>query len=388
MTVAVPGKGMQKFTVNTTLIQTKAQAARAIYEHADALGAAFDPFVQPCLEALVPLVSFTFSPEVRSTSALAVAKIFEAACSSADETNDASRLQHSFTTLVITVAKQIQVEGLDDRDALLALADALSELFYSAYQRKDSFGHSIASTLSISDAEEVVRIAMEAISACLKRRATIFRVLSGQGGAPAGENERGECHAQLRQEEQLLTPLVDSIGYTLKFFKERFVTIFEKYVAPVLQPCLTNGDIRAKLCAVCLYDDCVEHCGAEAAARQSEKLVYGILLGIDDQANGNDKELQSASIYGVSQICRYGPSSVLAAHLESIFYHLLKVVTSSRKEESDAPMMYENAVAALASMTLIGTAPFAGTAHVDNAEVLKLFVENLPLREDPEEAKV
>jgi hypothetical protein len=387
MTVAVPGRGIQKFTVNTTLMQTKAQAARAIYEHADALGAAFDPFVQPCLEALVPLVSFTLSPEVRSTSALAAAKIFEAACSSADDINDSSKLHQYFAILVKTVAKQIQAEGLDDRDALFALADALSELFYSAYQRKDTYGHLVASSLSFGDAEEIVRISIEVISACLKRRAAIYRVLSGQG-APVGENDREECQAQLRQEEQLLTPLVDSIGYTLKFLRERFVPIFDKHVAPVLQPCLTNGDIRAKLCAVCLYDDCVEHCGAEAAGRQSEKLVYGILLGIDDQTNGNDKELQSASIYGVSQICRYGPSSVLATHLDSLFHHLLKVVKSSKKEASDAPMMYENAVSALATMTLIGTAPFAGTAHVDSTELLELFVENLPLREDPEEAKV
>lgn len=45
-TVSLPGKGITKVTVNTTKILEKAQAARAIYEHAAALGAAFGPYAE------------------------------------------------------------------------------------------------------------------------------------------------------------------------------------------------------------------------------------------------------------------------------------------------------------------------------------------------------
>jgi hypothetical protein len=46
MTVSLPGKGITKIIVNTTKIMEKAQAARAIYEHAAALGPAFGPYAE------------------------------------------------------------------------------------------------------------------------------------------------------------------------------------------------------------------------------------------------------------------------------------------------------------------------------------------------------
>jgi hypothetical protein len=387
MTVALPGKGMQKYTVNTSKIQEKAQAARAVYEHASALGADFGPYVEPCLEAFVPLINFKFSPEVRSTSAQAVSSLFEAACCAADESvMDMSKLQQFFPMLAKTVAGQIQSEGTAEMEALYALADSLSEIHYSVYQRMDTYGKAVASSLSYDDATATVGMTVGAISDCLKRRAKIYSDLSG--GGLAGEDERQECQERLREEETLLTPLVDSIGYTLKFLNDRFVPIFDKFVAPALEKSLTNGDIRAQLSAVCLYDDCVEHCGPAAAAKYSEQLVYGVILGIDDASNGNDMELKSASIYGIAQMCRYAPSTVLAPHMETIFHNLFQVVRSSSKEESDSPMMYENAVSALASLTLIGNAPFANSGGFQREDLVKLFVDNLPIREDADEAKV
>ena len=389
MTVAVPGKGIQKFTINTSKIQEKAQAARAIYEHACALSGDFGPYIQHCLEAFVPLISFQFSAEVRSTSAQAVASVFEAACSSVDDSaTDISKLQQYLPLLAKTLAKQIQSESTSEMEALYALADSLSEVYYSVYQRMDTYGRQVASSLSLDDAGSTVEMVMGAISSCLQRRHDIYGVLSGANGALTGDDEKEECEAQLREEEKLLTPLVDSVGYTLKFLKEKFVPIFDGKVSSILGPCLTNGDIRARLCAVCLFDDCVEHCGSAAAAKYSEKLIYGAILGIDDQSNGGDLELKSASIYGISQICRYAPSSVLAPHAETIFHHLLQVVRSCSKEESEFPMMYENTISALASLTLIGNAPFANNNFIKREEMMCAFVDNLPLREDGDEAKV
>ena len=390
MTVALPGKGMQRFTVNTSKIQEKAQAARAVYEHASALGSTFGPYVEPCLNAFVPLINFQFSPEVRSTSVQAVASIFEAACSAADDSNfDVAKLHQWFPKLVQTISKQIHSEDVADLDTLYALADALSEVFYSVYQRLDSYGSAVSSGLTQADATETVFMAMGSISSCLQRRSGIYRVLSGRDGALTGEDEKQECEAQLKEEETLLTPLVDSVGYTLKFFKEQFEPLFDKLVAPALGPSLTNGDIRARLCAVCLFDDCIEFCGSAAAARYGGKLVYGILLGIDDASNNGDIELKSASIYGISQICRKAPScAVLAPHIDTLLHHLVTTVKSTTKEECPSPMMYENAISALASLILVDNAPFANHSTVQKDEMLNMFVQNLPLREDADEAKI
>jgi len=388
MTIAMPGKGIRKVTVNTSKIQEKAQAARAVYTLASALGVHFSPHVEVCLTVCVPLITFQYSSEVRSTAAQASASLFEALCSSADESKtecELTKLQQCFPVLVKTITKQIQSENGLEIEANYALADALSEVFYSAYKRKDTYGQAVSTSLSLTDAAETVGMTVNAIADCLTRRKDIYTVLL-EGGT--GDDEKHECEGQLREEETLLSPLVDSIGYTLKAWKNQFSPLFDKLVAPALGPSLTNGDIRARLSAVCLFDDYVEHCGPQASTTHAEKLVYGCLLGIDDQSNGGDLELKSASIYGISQLCRYAPSSVLAPHLESIFHQLLLVVRSSTKDESESPMMYENAVSSLASLSLYGSAPFANAGFVKRDELLSIFLDNLPIREDPDEAKV
>ena len=46
MTLSLPGKGITKVTINTAKILEQAQTARAIYEHAAALGSAFGPYAE------------------------------------------------------------------------------------------------------------------------------------------------------------------------------------------------------------------------------------------------------------------------------------------------------------------------------------------------------
>mgnify|MGYP003541725164 CR=1 FL=1 len=60
MTVAIPERGLTKVSINTT----RNQARRAIYEHADAMEAAFGLHCQDFLDEFLLLVSFRYSPEV------------------------------------------------------------------------------------------------------------------------------------------------------------------------------------------------------------------------------------------------------------------------------------------------------------------------------------
>lgn len=68
-TVSIPGLGSKKVKINTTQLEEKAQAARALYEHARALGKEFGPFVEASAYAFLPLVNCEYSGDVRSTSA-------------------------------------------------------------------------------------------------------------------------------------------------------------------------------------------------------------------------------------------------------------------------------------------------------------------------------
>jgi hypothetical protein len=386
MTIAIPGRGLAKVTVNTTRIQEKAQAVRAIYEHAVALGAAF-PQSEACLDAFLELVRFPYSAEIRAVSAQTLAAIYEASCAHGED--GGMRVPATYLPLIAQgIATQIYEQDEADMDALYAMADSLSEIYYSIYRRLAKFGPVLLEKFTVGTASATVQLFMQAMVACLERRRETADILSGSPQSPLGEDEHAEYAELLRLEETLLTPLVDAVGYTLKFLRHEFLPIFEAHVLPVLGPYLSTGnDIRARLATVCLFDDCVEYCGAAAAAKFAPMLMEGALLGMNDASNGQDEELLRAAIYGIAQIARYAPSSVLAPHAHSLVQHLA-TISSQPKDEADNVAIHENAVSTLASLVLIGNAPFRESAFVKPETALHIFLANLPLREDADEAKI
>jgi len=334
--VAVPGKGLQKVTINTSKIQEKAIAARGIYEHAAALGASFGPYCKVCLDTFLPLLQFKFSSELRGTAAQTISAVFEAACCHGDSVGMA--LPSEYLPIVTkALAQQIAKEDDAEPEILYALAEALSDVLCSVYHRLEDASQ-LVSGYSNETANVVVKCCMTAMSACLGRRSKVATVLSGADGALSGEDEQEDLLNLLKSEDGVLVPLVDSVGYSLKFLRQAFVPIFDAEVAPILSPHLKGGhDIRARLSAVCLFDDCVEHCGAAAAAKFSPALVEGAVIGLDDRLNGQDPELKRASIYGIAQISRYSPS-VLAPYEKQILPPLLSIAGGSKAEDDDDAM--------------------------------------------------
>jgi len=370
------------------MIQEKSVAARAIYEHAAALGADFGPYTKTCLDAFLELVRFKYSSELRATSAQTLAVVFEAAC--ADGERIGMDLASLYLPLVVkSVSGQIVEEEEADMEVLYALSEALSDVLYNVYIRLDEHGDRLLANYSINDSTAAVKFCMKAMVACLQRRIKTTSILAGAEGAISGEDEAEHYEAILQSEEQLLTPLVDSVGYNLKFFRDRFLPTFDREVAPVLGPYLSVGnDVRARLSAVCLFDDVIEHCGTTAAAKYAPYLVGGAVAGLDDATNGRDMDLKRASIYGISQICRYAPSKVLLPYEDKIIPTLLSTVASTSKEECDDPAVYEYSVSALGSLVLFGgNPPFKNTRFVKAENLVKVVLKNMPLLEDFDESK-
>ncbi len=379
MTVALPGRGFTKVTINTSKIQEKAQAARALYEHAKAMGPAF-PFIQQTFDALLPLVNFPYSADVRSTCAQTLGAVFDAACLSGEE-SDMQLPQTNLPLLAEALSRQIEEEAPADMEALYALADSLSEVYYIAYRYRKSHPEILAN-FPLEIARSSVKACMTTMVSCLERRAQSTRILEG---TLTGEDEKQDYIDQLKLEQELLTPLVDSVGYTLKFFRQDFLSLFELYIAPVLGPKLEDqSDVRASLSAVCLFDDVVEHCGADAAAKYAPRLMAGIVTAFEQHAS--EKELVQACVYGIAQIARYASSSVLSPHIQTIIHRLLALSSSPKDETGDDQFLVEIAASALASVTLLG--PFQDLKFVPRHVLVDAFLSQLPILQDDEEANI
>jgi hypothetical protein len=380
MTIALVGKGLTKITLNTSLMQEQAQAARVLYEHAASLGSAFGPHVEPCMKVFLPLVEFRYSPDVRGTAAQTCAALLDSACLHSEETGQWHLAKSYIEPLVTSIARQVAQEDTTDREALYAMADALSECFYIIYRyRSEESGQILRQAFTTDLAERSVKCSMQALQACLARRREITQGFSSL----QSEDEKNEYAEMLKSEEQLLTPLVDATGFSLKFLGPRFCPIFSRNVAPVLGPYLkTLQDIRASVSAVCLYDDCVEHCGSEAATKYAPHLLQGILLAFEGGVS--DIDLIQAAVYGTAQIARYAPRNVLVESLPSIVHRLMQICTSGNHENN--AYLVEVAVSALATLVLFG--PFGDLKFVNRDAVIELFLSHLPLTQDEDEAKV
>ena len=378
MTVALPGRGYTKVTLNTSSMQEKTLAIRAIYEHAAALGANFGPYVKVSFDTLLPLLQFRYSSELRAVSAQTLAAVFEASCAAGVDANSQEFSRAIFPVLVGAISDQIENEEPDEMENLFALADSLSDMLYAVYIRLEDSDVLLAN-YDLNQSNQVVQSCMRSLLACLRRRDEI----SKQMATASSEDEVEDIKKHLATEDSLLTPLVDSIGYNLKIFKHEFFPIFQKEVAPILGPYLNGGDDeQATLSAVCLFDDCVEHCGPGAAATFGPVLAEAVVKGL----SSSNEDLIRASIYGITQIARYSPPSVLAAHINTIVPRIASFAADHVKESHAA--IYENAASALASLILFTKAPFRGSSAMKVDTAIELFVSALPLSEDGDEAKI
>jgi len=391
-TVSIPGVGSKKIKINTTQLEEKSQAARALFEHARALGKEFEPFVEASANAFLPLVKCEYSGDVRSTAAQALSQIFKSSCLS-DVSNNVQQGQSQMLLPVLARSLTTQLskeEGDDDLDIenRFAIADALSEIMYDSYEHKTSNGQRVAQ-ISVADAREVVRCLMTLIQACLGRRS---KLISEMVNYSFDNDEIARCEERAGSESEYLTHLVDSVGYQLKSLGESFAPIFKESVVGTLGQALTSAtqDVRAKFAAICLFDDCVEHCGSAAANAYSPVLLEGIKAALDDTANEVDSDVKRVAVYGLSQVARHAPTALspsVGQQLLMKVYNLAKEVETVPKEDIEDIVLVENAVSSMASLALFPGSPLFDSVP-DKSALIKTFMCGLALEQDYDEARI
>ena len=380
MTVTVPGRGLVKVTINTIAMEEKAQAARAVYELSRAMGASFGEWLQPSMDVFLPLVSFEYSADVRSTAAQTLSAIYDAACAHGEQTGNMQLPQHYLPLLSKAISNQVVQESPTDLENLYALGDSLSEVFYIV-SRYPTYRSDLLAKYTMTNAKESVDACLAAFKLCVHRRAKITRVLAGQ---LTGEDEKEEYKDLLLQEENLLTPIVDSLGYNLKFFRHEFLPLFDQKIVPVIAPHLASlSDVRSTIAAMLLFDDCVEHCGPEAAATYAPQLLQGILLAF---SSSDEKDLIQGAVYGVMQIARKAPNAISMDNFMVIVQKLLQLTSRRKEAESNNEYLLEISCSALASLTLFGR--FSDVKCIPRETLLQSFVAQLPIQQDDDEAKV
>lgn len=214
-------------------------------------------------------------------------------------------------------------------------------------------------------------------------------VLRGQSEDADGEVQE-EVEEAFDVENEILTSVVDSVGYLIKVYKSEVLPVLESSTMLTLQTNLLDNKeplhVNVRCGALCFLVDVAEHCGASARVLATTLLPH--LLELAPHASPL-----------MRQVAVYGLGIVIKLHLEALSNaaDMAAVVRALVTAAFDAPDRLQedmvcattNAVSAL--IYLIDNAaghPGVKSAGVDGAQVLKAIVDFLPATGDQIEARL
>lgn len=254
-TVICLGAGIKKrVTLNTTALQQKQQAARMIFEFAKSLKGHLKSYLVPCIQSLLTMITDKNSADVRSSSCLALSKIFDAFL-------DATKSQ--FVTVdtlseVLSASLGKLLEALKGEISCTARAcgaESLRDILYACYSSGvESSDGTYSGPLCLPDLEISTAIAQELLQLCgdsISRKQVKEQEFASNEGL---EVEDREAFAEeLEEEEDSLTNLVDAIGQLLKLHGESFMPFFDQVVSPAFAPYLSTSQPESMQVSLYMY---------------------------------------------------------------------------------------------------------------------------------------
>ena len=375
MQLDIRGMGEKRVFLNVAATQDKEEACRVLFEYAEALGVAFAPHVQAVAQATIPLIGYQHSANVRTSCGFIFGKLLECAVEFQRSQGQPLEPLLQLLTTGVTVLLDAVDKEFDD-GTRVALCEAVSDTMCVCFQ---SGGLSTAADGSFAAAALVppVEAVGKLVTAMLATaRESLERRTKAMGELEGGAAEE-ELYEALELEDELMTNVVDSIGYSLKTLREGFLPIFDQLVAPFFNQFLAAGAPSSLTTnALCLYDDAIEFCGA--AAHKYLPTVFPHFL-----AHMNDEELvlQQCSLYGIAKTAQFA-QAFFAPHVAAVLPQLVALISAEGSRDEEHEDATENAIAAVGKILLFHK------ASVDVGQLLPLWLSWLPLKSDEMEAKV
>jgi len=377
--VEVRGRGQMRITMNTTAVMEKQMAAKTLYEYVESLGRHMADYVEASATHVLPLVVFKYSEDVRNSASFAVGRLFAAAV-------DAARSglkPPAFATQLLWPSVDTLVQGLKGEvhaDPRCCMSEALRDVLQACFEsggKDPRSGAQLPPNVALAGAQAtaVVAAVLEVATASLTRRRAKMTAFSASDELEEEDAERLE--EELEEEDELMTNLVDCVGYVLKALRDHAVPLFDTQVAPLFGQFLAPGNPASlKHNAVCLFDDMVEF-GGPASAKYLPAFLPVLVASLDA---ADEPFIVQAAVYGLMQVAKKFPDAYRSCHA-TVTPKLAALAAAPVAEGNE--LVVENCVAALGA---VATATLA--AGPEQQQLLRLWLSKLPLREDEVEAKV
>lgn len=184
----------------------------------------------------------------------------------------------------------------------------------------------------------------------------------------------------MEQEEEVMTDLIDANGCLVRLHRANYMALLEGHNNGASKKMLVNmldesNPASLRCNALCVFIDMVEHCGDEVAPAVADAFLPAMVASAADQSAG----LRQAAVYGIGQ-CAAQAAGVFLGSASQCIEAILRIITADDARAEDNVCCTENAVSALGKIVEL----HGGAAGVEPGQLLPLWLQSLPLREDEE----
>lgn len=382
--LAIRGVGNKRIALNTSIIEEKLNACNILRMYAECLGGHFMPFVGQVLQALLPLVDFTYFDGVRSAAALALPRLLAcsiSACRAAGRGQEQSLalLGKALEALISRLTKDMQKGEVD---SVACLAEAIKDCLCHVYRSGGTDelqepAPPVALRMPLPMSEQVTAVLMHCAGSSVQRRMQALQIV--RGDEFCDEEMLEQLQEELEVEDELMSQCVDGVGYLLKSHKAEFGAILESKVLPLYQGMLkAEFPTTLRVNAICVFDDLVEHGGPALAA----KYIPMCLPVMMEAAMHEEAGIRQAAIYGIGQCAAKAPAA-FAPLCEEVLKRLRQQLARPDARSDENCSVTDNVVGAIGRIAQ----SLPNHPAVKPAELLALWLAQLPLKEDEVEAR-
>ena len=321
----VPLKG-KIIGIKTSALEEKNTAIELITIYAQILEAAFEPYVLETMEKIaVPGLAFFFHDPVRVSSAKLIPQLLNSYRKAHGDQSP------GFAEMWSKVAEKI-IEVLSAEPTV----DTLAEMYQCFYESVEVVGKNSLTQQHMQAFIESAKSTLEDYQIRVKAR------LEEQADADEGEEDLDYEYA-VEDDQNLLSDMNKAFHTIFKNQETTFLPSWQRLLA-FYDAFITSSDPTQRQWALCIMDDVLEFCGAEAW-NYKDHIMQPLASGLQDENAAN----RQAAAYGVGVAAQKGGpawADFVAASIPSLFQ--VTQIHESRTEEH--VFATENASASIAKI--------------------------------------
>jgi len=336
-------EGVKSIGVENAYVSEKEQALLSLKDLSIQCGAAFYPFIYQSMEESWLMLDYP-DGEVRCAAVLATAA-FLTAYNKSGQADGVEAFVKGTTSFIPKLCEMVETEG--EHPLVTTSLDGIAEMLK----------HNKQAVTGIPGVPEMI---VKSVTKIMKNECAC-QDQEEEGGME--EDEEAEQDAMLFEYAGEVLP---NLGRAMT--PDTFAPFMLGLMPMLLKKTRKHGSVPERAFAVGALADCVEPLQGGL-----EPFLKHVLPVFSENLRDDEDDLRNNAVYGLGELVRWG-GELMAPHYNQVLSNLSNLLGIEQ-----APRVIDQVVGAVARFIVIGS------ADVPVNEIVPVFLNNLPLREDKDE---